>query len=43
MGNKRDIEAVAKDFISNLERGIDNFSKDFGLKGLDFVYVGRFD
>ena len=31
-----------KDFIPNIERGIDNCSKDFGLKELDSVYVGRF-
>ena len=35
--NKRDIEVVVKDFISNVERVIDNCSKDFGLKGVDSV------
>ena len=42
LGNKRDIGIVVKDFISNLESSIDYCSKDFRLKGLDSVYVGRF-
>ena len=41
LGNKRDIEVVVKDFISIVERGIDYCSKNFGLKVLESVYVGR--
>ena len=40
-GNKRYIEVIVKDFISYIGRRI-TFSKDFGLKVLDSVYVGRF-